>query len=244
MSKSIFKENINPTWYEIFDEIDPDIMEITENEYKKVKDKPNIFPSFTDIFNFTKFCSPEEVKVVIIGQDCYHSLFCNPEDKNFYPQATGLAFSVPKKSPIPPSLLNIYENMNRFGHQILKPLHGNLEYWAYQGVLLLNTSLTVEKSKPNSHQHIWSLFTDELIQIITKKYLGLIIVLWGGNALSKMNIIKNKNEHQFIISSHPSPLGFKNKIKTYDSFYDTDHFGKINTLLKNRNKTEIDWQIY
>ena len=244
MEKSVFKDIINSTWMEIFDEIDPDIRQITEEEYLKVKDKPNIFPTFKDIFNFTKYCNFEDIKVLCIGQDCYHGVFFNQSNKAYYPQAMGLAFSVPKDCTIPPSLVNIYENMDRFKHQIFKPTHGNLEYWAYQGVLLMNTSLTVEKSKPNSHQHIWSMFTDELIEIITKKHPGLIIVLWGGNALGKMNIIKNKDKHDFIISSHPSPLGFKNKIKSYDSFYNTDHFGKINQILKSKNKKEIDWQIY
>ena len=244
MEKSIFKDIINPTWVSTFEEIDPDVREITENEYLKVKDKSNIFPTFNNIFNFTSYCNLEDVKVLVIGQDSYPNVFFNTEDKNYYPQAMGLAFSVPKNSPIPPSLINIYDNLARHNHQIFKPKHGNLEYWAYQGVLLMNTSLTVEKSKPNSHQHIWSMFTDELIQIITKKHPGLIIVMWGGSAFGKMNIIKNKDKHNFIISSHPSPLGFKNKMKNYDSFYDTDHFGKINKILKSNNIKEIDWQIY
>lgn len=244
MQNSIFKDIINPTWLNLFEEIDPDIREITEKEYLEVKNKSNVYPTFNNIFNFTKYCNFEDIKVLCIGQDSYHSVFFNPEDKNYYPQATGLAFSVPNNSPIPPSLINIYDNLSRFGHQVFKPTHGNLEYWAYQGVLLMNTSLTVEKSKPNSHQYIWSMFTDELIEVITKKHPGLIIVMWGGSAFGKMNIIKNKEKHNFIISSHPSPLGFKNKMKNYDSFYDTDHFGKINEILKLKKMKEIDWQIY
>jgi uracil-DNA glycosylase len=244
MNYSMFSSIINPTWIEIFEKMDLNIRQNTEKEYLKIKDKSNIFPPYNKIFNFTKYCNMEDVKVLIIGQDPYHSDFINPEDKINYPQATGLAFSVPKDCPIPPSLVNIYENMNRFTHQIFKPMHGNLEYWTYQGVLLMNTSLTVEKSKPNSHQYIWSTFIDELIKVITIEHPGLIIVLWGGNAISKMNIIHNKDKHHFIISSHPSPLGFKQKIKSYDSFYETDHFGKINNILKSKNKQEIDWQIY
>lgn len=244
MQNSIFKDIINPTWIEIFEGIDPTIRQITKDEYLKVKDRTDVFPYFKDIFNFTKYCDFKDAKVLIISQDPYHQLFFNSKDKSFYPQAMGLAFSVPKGCPIPPSLVNIYDNMSRFGHQISKPTHGNLEYWAYQGVILMNTSLTVEKSKPNSHQSIWSMFTDELIQEITKKHPGLIIVLWGGSALAKMNIINNKNKHNFIISSHPSPLGFKNKIKVHDSFYEKDHFGEINNILKSKGKKEIDWQIY
>ena len=244
MQNSIFKDIINPAWMEIFDKIDPDIRQITEDEYLKVKDRVDVYPPFKDVFNFTKYCSLDDTKVLIIGQDSFHGLYYNSSDKSYYPQAMGLAFSVPKGCQIPPSLVNIYENMNRFGHQILKPTHGNLEYWACQGVILMNTSLTVEKSKPNSHQSIWSMFTDELIQEITKKHPGLIIVLWGGSALAKMNIINNKDKHNFIISSHPSPLGFKNIIKGHDSFYEKDHFKEINDILKASGKKEIDWQIY
>lgn len=244
MQNSIFKDIINSTWLEIFEKIDPDIRQITEDEYSKVKDRVDVYPPFKDIFTFTKYCSLDDTKVLIIGQDCFHGLYYNSSDKSYYPQAMGLAFSVPKGCQIPPSLVNIYENMNRFGHQILKPTHGNLEYWAYQGVVLMNTSLTVEKSKPNSHQSIWSMFIDELIQEITKTHPGLIIVLWGGSALSKMNIINNKDKHNFIISSHPSPLGFKNKLKGFDSFYEKNHFKEINDILKASGKKEIDWQIY
>lgn len=84
--------------------------------------------------------------------------------------------------------------MLRYGHQLFKPTHSNLDHWAYQGVLLMNTNLTVEKSKPNSHQYIWSMFTDELIMMITKKHQGLIIVMWDGSAFGKMNIINNKDK--------------------------------------------------
>lgn len=243
MEESIFKKCINPLWMNIFEEIDSEIREITEEEYKKIKEKPNIFPTFDNIFNFTKYCSFEDVKVLIIGQDPYPGVFLNKKDGMEYPQATGLAFSVPKNSPIPKSLVNIYENLSRFGHQQITPTHGNLDFWAYQGVLLLNTSLTVEKSKPNSHQNIWTMYSDELIKTITSKHPGLVIVMWGGSAFSKMNIIKNKEKHDFVISSHPSPLGFKNKMKNYNSFYDTDHFGLINKFLKSKNKQEINWQI-
>jgi len=244
MSKTIFKNIIGNSWIELFDSIDPNVQKITEKEYLEIKDKANIFPNYEDIFNFTKFCNFYDTKVLIIGQDPFYNIYYDDEKKINCPQATGLAFSVPKTCKIPPSTINIYENMLRFNNQIFKPTHGNLEYWAYQGVILMNTSLTVEKSKPNSHQSIWSTFTDELIQEITNKHPNLIIVLWGGNALSKLNIINKKEKHNIIISSHPSPLGYKNKLKNYDSFYNTDHFTLINQILKKNKKEEIDWQIY
>jgi uracil-DNA glycosylase len=243
MQNSIFKDIINPTWMDTFDQIDPDIRQITEDEYSTVKDKNDVFPSFKDIFSFTKYSNFEDNKVLIIGQDPFHGLYYNSNDKTYYPQATGLAFSVPTECKIPPSLANIYENMYRFGHLTTNPTHGNLENWAKQGVILMNTSLSVEKSKPNSHQSMWSMFTDELIREMTKKHPSLIIVLWGGNALSKMKIVSNKEKHHFIISSHPSPLGFKNKIKGYDSFYEKDHFKEINDILVSKGQQPIDWQI-
>jgi uracil-DNA glycosylase len=246
MSNSIFSNIITKSWIDIFDTIDKDIYSIVENDYLVIKDKPNIFPSYKNIFNFTNYSTFEDLRVVILGQDPYHGLYYDVNNKAYYPQATGLAFSVPKNcSNLPPSLTNIYNNLMKFDHIAWKPTHGCLEYWAYQGVLLLNTSLTVEKSKPNSHQAIWSMFTDELISSISEKHPELIFVLWGSNALSKMNHIKNKDKHHFIISSHPSPLSVHSKIKNYDPFYETDHFGKINKILMNKNKDNcIDWQIY
>lgn len=234
---------INKNWTNIFLQISKDIRDIVNEYYEEMKDKTNIFPPLNKIFNFTNFTTLEDTKVLIIGQDPYHSLYLNNSDKKYYPQATGLAFSVPISSPIPPSLSNIYDNLLRFGHIKEKPKHGNLEHWAYQGVLLLNTSLTVEKSKPNSHQYIWNEYINEFITILTKNHPNLIIVLWGANALSKMNLIKNKEKHYFIISSHPSPLSVKSKIKEHNSFYETDHFGLINKHLLDNKKTIIDWMI-
>lgn len=234
---------MNPTWLPVLKEVDPQVIQITEEEYDKIKDKPNIFPLEDKVFAFTNYCDFSDIKVLICGQDPYHQLYFNPNDKMYHPQAMGLAFSVPEKCPIPPSLVNIFNNLERFGHINKKPSHGNLESWARQGVLLMNTSLTVEKSKPNGHQGIWSTFTDELLEAITKIHPNLIIVLWGGNALSKMKIVKNAKNHKFIISSHPSPLGYKNKIKTYESFYDTDCFGQINQLLISTGKNPINWNI-
>jgi uracil-DNA glycosylase len=243
MKNSSFKKMVSPSWIPILNQVDEKVLEITEEEYLKIKDKSNIFPLEDKVFAFTNYCDFSDIKVLICGQDPYHQLFYSSEDKLYHPQAMGLAFSVPVGCPVPPSLVNIFNNLQQFKHIDTKPTHGNLESWAKQGVLLMNTSLTVEKSKPNGHQGIWSMFTDELLETITKTHPGLIIVLWGGNAFSKMKIIKNKPNHKFIISSHPSPLGFKNKMKTYGSFYETDHFGQINQYLEEAGKKPIDWNI-
>ena len=132
---------INKNWIKIFDEIDKDVYEETEKNYNKLLDsKINIFPIYKNIFNFTNYSIPDEIKVVCLGQDPYHGLFMNLKTNCFNPQAMGLAFSVPLECKIPPSLDNIYNNMLKFGHIIKKPTHGNLDFFAYQGVLLLNTS--------------------------------------------------------------------------------------------------------
>ena len=189
MENSIFLNIINSSWRDIFLSIDKNIRENVEKKYIKLINTSinnNIFPSYNNIFNFTNYCIFDDIKVIIISQDPYHNLYYNNIDKTYYPQATGLAFSVNKEcTKLPPSLINIYENLAKYNHQIFKPSHGNLEYWAYQGVLLLNTSLTVEKSKPNSHQLIWTSFVDTLIKIISSKHQGLIFVLWGAHALKK-----------------------------------------------------------
>lgn len=237
MSKK-FKDVINKNWLEIFDLIDKDIFEITEDSYNEVTNtKSNVFPSFKNIFNFTNYCIPEEIKVVILGQDPYHGIYYDSVKKTNYPQAMGLSFSVPKGCAIPPSLENIYKNLLNYKHIVKKPTYGNLEFWASQGILMLNTSLTVEQSKANSHQNIWFEFTDELIKILSSKYKNLIFVLWGANAYDKLKIISNKDSHKFIISSHPSPLSAHKPFKNYNSFINTDHFGLINQYINEFNNS-------
>lgn len=238
-NKKSFSNIINPCWKDIFDLIDKDIYEITEDSYNQLlQNKINIFPTYVNIFNFINYCIPEDIKVVILGQDPYHGTYFDSKTKKNYPQATGLSFSVPIECKIPPSLQNIYLNLLKFSHINKIPTHGNLDFWAYQGVLLLNTSLTVEQSKPNSHQDIWVEFTNELVKIISTKFNNLIFVLWGSNAYNKINIISNKNTHKFIISSHPSPLSAYKSFKQYPSFMENDHFGLVNKYIEEFNGSE------
>ncbi len=236
-----FRDVINKNWLEVFDEIDKDIFEITEDSYNEViQSKKNIFPTFKNIFNFTNYCIPEEIKVVILGQDPYHGTYYSSKNKTAYPQAMGLSFSVPNECTLPPSLENIYSNLVKYKHFIKKPFKGNLEFWAHQGVLMLNTSLTVEQAKPNSHQNIWFEFTNELIKILSTKFKNLIFVLWGANAFEKKRLIKNQDSHKFIISSHPSPLSAFKPFKNYGKFVDIDHFGLINQYIDEfNNSTEF-----
>ena len=157
----------------------------------------------------------------------------------------GLSFSVPKKSHIPSSLQNIYKNLIKFGHIHTNPSHGDLSYWSYQGVLLINSALTVKKGNPNSCQGMWTEFTDELIKIISSKYPGIIFMLWGKHAHLKKTsgVIKNQDSHKFITSSHPSGFSANSAFREFKSFMETDHFGIANQYLREQNKSLIDWQI-
>ena len=240
-----FREVIHKSWINIFENIDKDIWDITEEEYNELINKnKNIFPIYTKIFNFTYFLIPEDIKICIIGQDPYHNVY--KEFNNiYYPEAIGLSFSVPKKCHIPSSLQNIYKNLLKFGHITSIPTHGDLSFWSYQGVLLLNSALTVEKGKPNSCQSMWNEFTNELLRIISLKYTGIIFLLWGKHAHLKKhdNIIKNQSNHKFIISSHPSGYSANLSYREFGSFMDTDHFRIANKYLIEQQKNTINWSI-
>ncbi len=185
-----------------------------------------IFPKKNDLLNAFNITPYENIKVVILGQDPYHQ----PN------QAHGLCFSVCKGVKIPPSLVNIYKEL----HDDLNctiPNHGELTYWAKQGVFMLNTTLTVEMSKPNSHQKCgWTIFTDEVIKKINDKTEPVVFILWGRNARSKKEYITNPN-HCIIEGVHPSPLS------AYHGFFGSKPFSRCNNFLIKNNLTPIDWQI-
>lgn len=183
-----------------------------------------IYPPKDEIFSAFNLCALKDVKVVIIGQDPYHG------DK----QAHGLSFSVKHCSKLPPSLKNIFKELHRdLGVPICET--GNLESWAKQGVLLLNSVLTVTKQSPGSHRKIgWELFTDKVIDILNEKE-NLIFVLWGNDAKKKAARI-DKSKHYILESSHPSPFSVKN-------FKGNSHFSKINKILKDLKKPIIKWDL-
>lgn len=184
-----------------------------------------IYPDMYDIFNALKLTPMEKVNAVILGQDPYHG----PN------QAHGLAFSVKKGVAIPPSLVNIYKELrDDIGCTI--PNHGCLEKWAEQGVLLLNTSLTVRRGCANSHKDIgWSIFTDAIISILNKNDRPVVFILWGGNARRKKALITN-SIHLVLECAHPSPLS------AYNGFFGCKHFSKTNDFLAKYDR-HIDWQI-
>lgn len=185
-----------------------------------------VYPDMYDIFNAFKLTSFNDTKVVIFGQDPYH-------EPN---QAHGLAFSVKEGVRIPPSLVNIYKELNaELGCYI--PDNGNLTKWAKQGVMLLNSSLTVRAGKANSHQKKgWELLTNAVAKIYNEREKPIIFMLWGNNAKEKMNIITNP-QHIILTSVHPSPLSASR------GFFGCNHFKMANKILERENMGAIDWQI-
>jgi len=207
-----------------------------------LEDKTKLYPKHDYIFRAFQLLRFDNLKVVIIGQDPYFN-------SEFYkdwrvPQAYGLSFSVPRDFTIPSSLKNIYANLKKFDHIKNIPDHGCLDLWAYQGVLMLNTSLTVldGDSNKNCHSSIWKSFTDDIIKYISDNCKGIIFVLWGAEAFKKVSLI-NLDQHEIIVSSHPSGLSCNKKMGSHDAFVEHDHFGKINKYLDKYKKTKIIWKL-
>ena len=185
-----------------------------------------IFPPMHDIFNALRYTPYENVKAVILGQDPYHE----PG------QAHGLAFSVKKGVMPPPSLKNIYKELHD-DLGVTAPSHGELTEWAKQGVLLLNTALTVRRGQANSHRGKgWETFTDSVIRILNDKPEPLVFLLWGGNAKGKLPLLTNP-KHLVLTAAHPSPLS------AFNGFFGCRHFSKANAYLQQNGVTPIDWQM-
>lgn len=193
-----------------------------DEEYKS----KTIYPLAKNIYSALRLTPYKDVKVVILGQDPYH-------EEN---QAHGLSFSVNKGVKIPPSLENIYKELKNDLNCYI-PNNGYLIKWASQGVLLLNTVLTVEQHKANSHSGKgWEILTDKIIASLNNKDVPVVFILWGRNARNKKSLINNP-KHLIIESAHPSPLS------AYNGFFGSKPFSKTNSFLKKNNLKEIDWQI-
>lgn len=219
--------NIGNDWDEILrDEFQKDyylkLREFLKSEYRTHK----IHPDMYDIFNALKWTSYKDTKIVILGQDPYH-------EEN---QAHGLAFSVQKGVKIPPSLLNMYKELqNELGCYI--PNNGYLEKWARQGVMLLNSSLTVRDGIANSHRNKgWEIFTNRVVECLNEREDPVIFMLWGNNAKEKMAVITNPR-HKILTTVHPSPLSASR------GFFGCNHFKTANRMLEDMGKMPIDWQI-
>ena len=219
---------ITKNWYNLlkeeFDSLEYKNLEIWLNgEYNS----KTIYPKPENVFNALNLVKYDDVKVVIIGQDPYH----NPK------QAHGLSFSVEEDVNIPPSLQNIYKELKTDCNCYI-PNNGNLTKWAKQGVLLLNSVLTVEQNKPNSHKGKgWEKITTKIVNLLNKREQPVIFLLWGSNA---KNIGKNidTNRHYVFTAVHPSPMS-----ANQGGWFGCKHFSKTNEVLKNLNQKVIDWQI-
>ena len=183
-----------------------------------------IYPPMNDIFNALKYTSYENARVVILGQDPYHG----------EGQAHGLCFSVKEGTPLPPSLKNIFKELDT-ELKIPAATSGELVGWARQGVLLLNTTLTVREGQPQSHKgRGWEIFTDKIISLMNEKSRPVVFILWGSNARAKKALITNPN-HFVLESAHPSPLS------AYNGFFGCNHFVLANEFLVSQNEQPIDW---
>lgn len=221
---------LEPSWLAVLkDEFDKPYMAGLRKFLQTEKDAGHtVYPKNAEIFNAFNTTPFDKVKVVILGQDPYHG----PH------QAHGLSFSVQKGIAVPKSLINIYKELATDIPGFTRPSHGNLEGWAQQGVLLLNATLTVRASEAGSHQKKgWEIFTDEVIKTLSDKRTGLVFILWGAYAQSKIPLI-DAGKHHIIKSVHPSPLSVER------GFWGSKPFSKANAYLTQEGETPIDWQVY
>lgn len=219
---------IEPSWYEeLKAEFDKPYFSELVLKIKSEKSAGKIiYPNGTDIFKCFELTPFDKVKVIILGQDPYH----NPQ------QAMGLCFSVPSSVNLPPSLKNIFIELND-DLDIPISTNGDLSSWAQQGVLLLNSILTVRQNEPASHsKYGWETFTEAVIKILSHKKTGLAFVLWGNYAKQKINLI-DASKHLILTASHPSPFS------AYNGFFGCNHFSQINEFLLEQNKDPINWRL-
>ena len=220
--------SIHPEWENILqDTFESVYFKALIHFVKSAYGSAKCFPPGKLIFNAFDLCPPEKTKVVILGQDPYHG----PG------QAHGLCFSVPRGVPHPPSLINIFQELEK-DVKTPYPKSGNLSPWAKQGVLLLNTTLTVQANSAGSHQGKgWEKFTDQVIHILSNNYKNIVFLLWGSYAKQKIKII-DREKHFVLTSGHPSPLSAN---RGY--WFGNSHFSKTNDYLTSKGKKPINWNL-
>lgn len=219
--------NLGNSWDMLLkDEFEKDYYLKLRQFLKEEYSTQTIFPHMDNIFNALKYTAYEDVKAVILGQDPYHG----------EGQAHGLCFSVQKGVEPPPSLKNMFKELNSdIGMDI--PNHGELTKWAKQGVLMLNTVLTVRKGMANSHRGMgWETFTDRVIEFLNVREKPIVFLLWGSSARAKKKLITNP-KHYILETVHPSPLS------AYNGFFGCKHFSKTNEILQSMGSTPIDWSL-
>lgn len=220
---------LEPGWLAVLEEeFEKDYMKNLKSFLQEEKQKgATVYPKGTDIFNALNTTPFDKVKVVILGQDPYHGIG----------QAHGLSFSVQRGIAVPPSLKNIYKELETDIEGFKTPNHGHLTHWAEQGVLLLNATLTVRASEAGSHQNRgWEIFTDEIIKALSQKREHIVFLLWGKYAQQKVALIDQK-KHYVLTAAHPSPFS------AYNGFFGSKHFSKANQLLVQNNLKPIDWNL-
>lgn len=238
-SKKVIYKDVKKSWKHIIKE------SMQNGNYKKIKEKilsskNKIYPNYNNIFETFKYFDLEDTKVVIIGQDCY----INQITKNtiIIPQATGMSFSVSSDHKIPPSLKNIFKELDETIDDFTIPKSGDLSRWVKEEkILLLNAALTVEAGKSNSHAEIWKPVTNNIIKEISNQTENVVFILWGNFAKTKAEFI-DKTKHKIISGIHPSPLAAKYNLKgTSHSFFGHNYFNKANEYLLQCNKEPISW---
>jgi len=219
---------LNPSWKEVLsDEFEKTYFQTLKAFLvQEIESKQTIYPPPKQIFNALDHCSFDQIKVVILGQDPYHG----PG------QAHGLCFSVADGVGTPPSLQNIFKELqNDLG--LTPPSHGNLIKWANQGVLLLNATLTVRRGQPTSHAGKgWETFTDKIIQAISDQKSGVVFLLWGKYAQNKGSLI-DASKHHILKAAHPSPFS------AHSGFFGCKHFSQANQFLEKQGQEPIDWEL-
>ncbi|OCR94313.1 uracil-DNA glycosylase [Campylobacter fetus] len=226
MTIDLAKVKIEESWKEVLKDefLSSYFLEIKLNLINALKNG-KVYPPSNLIFNAFNLTPFDKVKVVILGQDPYHN----------EGEAMGLSFSVPKGVRVPPSLANIYKEL-RDDLGIVEPNCGDLSYWAKQGVLLLNATLSVGARMANSHSNFgWQIFSDAVIKHISEKKVGVVFMLWGNYARAKANLIES-NKHLILTAAHPSPLA-------RGAFFGSRHFSKCNNYLIKNGQIPIDWDL-
>lgn len=238
--------NVDSSWNDmweqlIYDEKWTSIRDFLRHCHNTTEGKIKIFPPPDLVFNAFRLTPLNDVKVVILGQDPYPRFDTQSDfDETIVPQAMGLSFSVPYGMPVPSSLDNVYKNMVSFDILKKQPTHGNLESWAWQGVLLLNRALTVQYRYAGSHVETWGRLTGEIMRYISDHLDNVVFMLWGGPAQDSEEFI-DSSKHKVIKSSHPSGRGCWSTCRGTPPFMKKNHFGEANQYLKSVGKKEINW---
>lgn len=220
-------KNLNPEWNELLkDEFEKPYYSKLSKSVNEAFKTSTVYPPAKLVFNALQLCPFDKIKVVIIGQDPYHG----------YGQANGLSFSVNDGIRKPPSLQNIFKELQTDIPGFEIPESGNLESWAKQGVLMLNAVLTVKEGEPGSHKAFgWELFTDAIIKLVSDKKKHVVFLLWGNYAITKSELI-DKNKHLILTAAHPSPLA-------RGAFFGSKHFSKTNNYLEEKGLKPINWNL-